>query len=265
MRENAIKTKLKNGGTVVNAWCGIANSFSAEALAQEDFDSVTVDMQHGMVDFQAAVGMLQAIGMRPVTPLARVPWNDAAPIMKILDAGAYGVICPMISNAEECEKFVGACRYHPRGYRSFGPARGLIYGGPDYYQHADDTILTFAMIETLESLGKLDEIMSVDELDGIYVGPSDLAISLGVAPGGVPSDPKVIAAIDDILAAAKRNGVIPGIHCGSGKMAAEMFEKGFQFCTILNDARLMAVGAKAEIAAARSGAKAETPGSRSAY
>jgi 4-hydroxy-2-oxoheptanedioate aldolase len=264
MRENKIKKILKEGGTVVNAWCGIANSFSAEVLAQEDFDSVTVDMQHGMVDFQAAVSMLQAINTRPVTPLARVPWNDAAPIMKVLDAGAYGVICPMISNAEECRKFVGACRYHPRGYRSFGPARGLMYGGPDYYQHANDTILAFAMIETLESLGKLDEIMRVDELDGIYVGPSDLAISLGVAPGGVPTDKKVLSAIDDILAAAKRNKVIPGIHCGSGKMAREMFEKGFQFCTILNDARLMALGAKAEIAAARGG-KAEAGTGRSAY
>jgi 4-hydroxy-2-oxoheptanedioate aldolase len=263
MRENKIKKILKEGGTVVNAWCGIANSFSAEVLAQEDFDSVTVDMQHGMVDFQAAVGMLQAINTRPVTPLARVPWNDPAPIMKILDAGAYGIVCPMISNAEECRKFVQACRYHPRGYRSFGPARGLIYGGPDYYQHANDTILTFAMIETLESLGKLDEIMSVDELDGIYVGPSDLAISLGCAPGGVPTEPKVLQAIDDILAAAKRNGVIPGIHCGSGKMAAEMFEKGYRFCTVLNDSRLMSLGAKAEIADARK-AKLES-GPRSVY
>ena len=251
MRENKVQEILKNGGNVVNAWCGIANSFSAEALAHEDFDSVTVDMQHGMVDFQAGVAMLQAINTREVTPLARVPWNDAAPIMKILDAGAYGVICPMISNAEECERFVGACRYHPRGYRSFGPARGLMYGGPDYYQHADDTVLTFAMIETLESLGKLDEIMSVKELDGIYVGPSDLAISLGKAPGGVPTDAEVVSAIDDILAAAKRNDVIPGIHCGSGQMAREMFDKGFQFCTILNDVRLMALGAKAEIVAAR--------------
>jgi len=251
MRENKIKKMFKDGGTVVNAWCGIANSFSAEALAQEDFDSVTVDMQHGMVDFQAAVGMLQAINTRPVTPLARVPWNDPAPIMKILDAGAYGVICPMISNAAECEKFVGACRYHPRGYRSMGPARGLLYGGADYFRHADDTILTFAMIETLESLGNLDAIMSVKELDAIYVGPSDLAISLGCAPSAIPAEPKVMDAIDTILAAAKRNEVIPGIHCGSGEMARQMFEKGFQFCTLLNDARLMAAGAKREVAAAR--------------
>ncbi len=251
MRENTVKKIMVDGGYVVNAWCGIANSFRAESLAHEDFDSVTVDMQHGMVDFQAAITMLEAISTRPATPLARVPWNDPAPIMKILDAGAYGIVCPMINNAEECEKFVGACRYAPRGYRSYGPARGLLYGGADYAQHADDTILTFAMIETLEALDKLDEIMSVDELDGIYVGPADLSISLGFPPSGIPTEPKVVDAIDTILAAAKRNNVFPGIHCGSGAMAREMYDKGYQFCTLMNDVRLMSSGAKLEIAAAR--------------
>ncbi|MDP6709154.1 MAG: aldolase/citrate lyase family protein [Alphaproteobacteria bacterium] len=251
MRENAIKTKLAAGGTVVNGWLSIANSFSAEVMAAEDFDSVTVDLQHGMVDFQAAVSMLQAISSRPPTPLARAPWNDPSPIMKLLDAGAYGIICPMINNAEECERFVGACRYAPRGYRSFGPPRGLLWGGADYAQHANDTILTFAMIETRESLDNLDAIMSVEELDGIYIGPSDLAISLGHLPSGVPQAPDVIEAIDTILAAAKRNDVIPGIHCATGQMARDMFDKGFQLCTLSNDARMLGSMAQAEIKAAR--------------
>ena len=251
MRANNARNIMSEGGTVVNAWCGIANSFSAEVMARQNFDSVTVDMQHGLVDYQAAVPMLQAISQTPVTPLARVAWNDAAPIMKILDAGAYGVICPMISNAEECEKFVGACRYYPRGYRSFGPARAALYGGADYAEAADDTLLTFAMIETREALENLDAIMSVKELDAIYIGPADLAISLGHAPNGIPQNDEVRDTIDTILEAAKRNGVFPGIHCGSGEMAAAMFKKGFQFCTLLNDVRLLTLGVQGEIAAAR--------------
>ena len=251
MRQNNIKRIWADGGHAVNGWLAIANSFSAEMMAHENFDSLTVDMQHGMVDFQAAVSMLQSISTRDVTPLARVPWNDPASIMKILDAGAYGIVCPMINNREECERFVGACRYVPRGYRSFGPARGLLYGGGDYAQAANDTIISFAMIETAEALAKLDEIMTVEELDAIYIGPADLAISLGHPPAAVPEIPEVLSAIDDILAAAKRNDVVAGIHCGSGKMANEMYKKGFQFCTLMNDARLMSSGAKTEIAAAR--------------
>lgn len=252
MRENTVRKIWQSGGAVVNGWLGIANSYSAEVMASSPWDSVTVDMQHGMVDFQAGVSMLQGItATSDKTPLARVPWNDPAPIMKILDAGAYGIVCPMINNRAECEKFVGACRYAPVGYRSFGPARGVLYGGADYAVHANDTIITLAMIETLESLENLDGIMSTPGLDGIYIGPSDLAISLGEAPAAVPDKPKVTDAIADILAAAKRNNVYAGIHCGSGAMAHEKIEQGFQFVTILNDARLMSLGAASEIAAAR--------------
>ncbi|MEQ9642599.1 MAG: aldolase/citrate lyase family protein [Alphaproteobacteria bacterium] len=253
MRANNVKKIFRAGGNVVNAWCAIPNGFAAEALAQENFDSVTVDMQHGMVDFQRGIELLQGISTTNKTPLARVSWNEPGQIMKILDAGAYGIVCPMINNKEECEKFVGACRYYPTGYRSFGPARAAIYGGADYYAKADSTILTFAMIETREALDKLDEIMSVKALDAIYVGPSDLAISLGVNPAGVPTDKKVLKAIDDILKVAKKHKKVGGIHCGSGDMAAAMFKKGFQFCTLMNDVRLMGIGAKAEIAAARGG------------
>ena len=202
MRENGIRKIWADGGVAVNGWLGIANSYSAEVMAHENFDSVTVDMQHGMVDFQAAVGMLGAISTVAPTPLARVPWNDPASIMKTLDAGAYGIVCPMINNKEEATRFVGACRYAPVGYRSFGPARGLLYGGADYAKYANETIITFAMIETQEALDNLDEIMSVDGLDAIYVGPSDLAISLGHPPLPVPTEPEVVTAIDTILTAA---------------------------------------------------------------
>lgn len=251
MRENRVRTLWADDRPVVNGWLAIANSYSAEVMAHEDFDSLTIDMQHGMVDFQAAIAMFQALSTRDCTPLARVAWNDPALIMKSLDAGAYGIICPMVNTREECERFVGACRYAPVGYRSFGPARGILYGGADYAAEANDTVVTLAMIETAEAMANLDAIMSVDGLDGIYVGPSDLAISLGHPPSPEPVAPNVLEAIDEILAAAARNGVKAGIHCPNGASVREKFQRGFRFATVTNDARLMTMAAKAEIAAAR--------------
>ena len=251
MRENGVRNIWAQGQSVVNGWLAIPNSFSAEVLANAPFDSVTVDLQHGMVDFQASVSMLQAISTCDVTPLARVPWNDPTPIMKMLDAGAYGIICPMVNTREECEKFVGACRYAPAGYRSFGPARAIIYGGADYASAANDTIITFAMIETATAMDNLDAIMSVEGLDAIYVGPSDLAISLGNPPSPEPAADNVVAAIEEILQTAHKHGVKAGIHCPSGKSVRDKFQKGFDFATILNDVRLMAAAAEAEIKAAR--------------
>jgi 4-hydroxy-2-oxoheptanedioate aldolase len=171
--------------------------------------------------------------------------------MRALDAGAYGVICPMVNSSADCEAFVGACRYAPAGYRSWGPVRGLIYGGPDYFQHANDTVLAIAMIETVQAMANLDEIMSIKGLDAIYVGPNDLAVSLGYEPQYAPKDPEVGEAIDTILAAALRHGIVPGIHCGSADMAAEMTAKGFQLVSLMSDARLLVDAAAGAIATAR--------------
>jgi len=252
MRENGLRKLWAEGRQAVNGWLAIPSSYSAEVMAHEDFDSVTVDMQHGMVDFQAAVTMLQAISTTAKTPLVRVPWNDPALVMKALDAGSYGVICPMISNREQCERFTGACRYPPRGYRSFGPPRGLLYGGPDYPTAAGDTILALAMIETREAMDNLDTIMMTPGLDGIYIGPSDLSLGLGFSSAQDSKEPAVIEAIDLILKTAKKHKIAAGTHCASGDMAKRMLAKGFDLVTVMNDARLISVGAKAEIAVARS-------------
>ena len=203
MRENNVRSIWKRGGAVINGWLGIPSSIAAENMAQAGWDGLTVDLQHGHVDYQAAVTMLQAISTTGTTPLARVPWMEPGIIMKLLDAGAYGIVCPMINTRAECEAFVGACRYAPRGYRSFGPVRATWYGGADYFKHANDTVITMAMIETKQAMDNLDEILSVPELDSLYIGPNDLAISLGYAPSGVPTDPVVIDAIKTIAAGAK--------------------------------------------------------------
>ena len=190
--------------------------------------------------------MLQAISTTDVVPMARVNWNEPGQIMKILDAGAYGVICPMVSNREQAEKFVQACLYPPKGYRSFGPIRGLIYGGSDYANHANDEILKLAMIETSEALQKLDEIMSTPGLDGIYIGPADLSLAIGEKPGfDRPEDTKAYSEILRILEHTMKHNIFAGIHNGTTEYAQKMIDKGFNFVTIGADQRAMSAGAKA--------------------
>jgi len=251
MRENPVRRLWAEGKGALTAWLTIANSYNAELYAAEAFDAVTIDLQHGVISFQQAYEMLQAITTGRPAPFARVPWNDPAAIMKLLDGGAYGIVCPMINSREECERFVGACRYAPTGFRSFGPARGLLHGGPDYFKHANQTIVTLAMIETRQAVDNLAEIVSVPGLDAVYIGPNDLAISLGCEPVGEPREKAVVDAVDTIFRTAKAKGVRVGIHCPSGASAGKWLAKGYDFCAIANDARLLAKAARAELADAR--------------
>jgi 4-hydroxy-2-oxoheptanedioate aldolase len=256
MRENSVKSIWRRGGAVVNGWLGIPSSVSAENMAQAGWDSLTVDLQHGMVDYQAAVSMFQAISTTAIPPLARVPWLEPGIIMKLLDAGAYGIICPMINTRAQCEALVGACRYAPKGYRSFGPVRAQWYGGADYWKHANDTVVAMAMIETKQAVEDLDDILSVPGLDAIYVGPTDLALTLGCAPILTSSEPVVVEAIKRIAEGAKRHGVYAGIHCASPAHAKQMIAIGYQFVSLLSDNALLANAAKAVVAEMREGAGA---------
>ena len=213
MRKNKLKQMFKEGKPIVNAWLQIPSAFSAEVMSHQGWDSCTIDMQHGVVDYPNALTMLQAISTTETIPLARVNWNEPGQIMKILDAGCYGVICPMVSNRKEAENFVRACQYPPKGYRSFGPIRGLLYGGADYSKHADFEILKLAMIETKEALEKLDEILDTPNLDGIYIGPADLSLAIGQKPSfDKPEGDPVYDVIMKILEHAKKNKLIAGIQ-----------------------------------------------------
>ncbi len=220
-------------------------------MAHAGWDSLTVDMQHGVVDYQAALGMLTAISTTSVIPLVRVPWLDSGIIMKMLDAGAYGVICPMINSKAEAEKLVSAMRYPPKGLRSFGPIRAFLYAGADYPLHANDTVLAIAMIETRQALDNLDDIMSVEGLDAVYIGPNDLSLALGRSPKLDQDDPIVVEVIDHILACATKHGLAAGIHNGTTAYALKMIEKGFRFVTVGSDSRFMAAGAQQTVAAMR--------------
>lgn len=239
MRENILRALWQQNAYAVNGWLSLPATFSAEVMAHQGWDSLTIDLQHGLIDYQAAVAMLQAISTTATVPLVRVPWLDPAIIMKVLDAGAYGVICPMINSAAEAAEFVAACRYPPAGTRSCGPIRANIYAGADYITHANRTIITMAMIETRSGLDHLDEILSVEGLDAIYVGPSDLALALGCEPRLDPVEAVVVETIEDIAARARKKKVVPGIHTASPAGAQKMIQQGFQFVTIGSEVRLM--------------------------
>ena len=248
MRKNKLKELFKTGKPIINSWLSIPSSFSAESMAQQSWDSLTIDMQHGLIDYSSAVNMLQAISTTDITPMARVNWNEPGQIMKILDAGCYGVICPMVSNRKEAEKFVQACQYPPKGYRSFGPIRASIYGGSDYAKHADNEILKLAMIETKEALEKLDEILDTPNLDGIYIGPADLSLAVGEEPSfDKPEDTKAYKEILRVLEAAKKRKLIAGLHNGTPEYAQKMLDKGFNLVTVGSDSRYITAGAKTDL------------------
>ena len=259
MRKNRLKEIFQSGKAAVNGWLQIPNSFTAELMANQNWDSLTLDMQHGVIDYPNAVGMLQAISSTQVVPMARVNWNEPGQIMKILDAGAYGIICPMVSNKKEAENFVNACMYPPNGYRSYGPIRGLVYGGPDYADQANNEILKFAMIETKESLENLDEIMKTPGLDGIYIGPADLSLAVGQQPSfDKPEGDPVYEVIMRILEHAKKNKIIAGIQNGQPEYAEKMIKKGFQLVTIGSDQRYMTAASKSALSKLKRDQKKDT-------
>lgn len=251
MRRNKIKEIWAAGDVAVNGWLAIPSAYSAETMGHQGFDAVTIDTQHGMMGFDTAVSMFQAISATSAVPFARVLKNDPGLIMQLLDAGAYGIICPMVSTPADSRQFVDACRYPPHGNRSFGPARGVLYGGADYFAHANEEMVTMAMIETREGLDNLEAIVATEGLDGIYIGPNDLCLALGVQPNAESSEKVVQDAIARIVACCKNAGKAIGIFCSSGEAAAMRAAQGFNFVTPSNDANLLAKAARTEVAAAR--------------
>lgn len=249
--QNPLLEKWAAGGKAVGVWCSVGDSFTAEAAASVGFDYACADLQHGVVDYGAMVGMLQAIKAHGVTPIVRVSWPEPWLIMQALDAGALGVVVPLIENAEQAARAVAACRFPPAGIRSFGPTRAAIAHGtadPDELSR----VACILMVETEAGIANLDEIASVPGVDAIYVGPSDLALALGLPPR--PTSPlaeheRVIA---DILAVCQSKGVVAGIHGSSGAVAQGRLAQGFQMATIGSEVAFMVNALKAELATARS-------------
>lgn len=254
MLQNRVRERWAEGRPAVNAWLSIGSAFTAEIMAEAGYDALTLDLQHGVISFDAAVAMLQAMRASGAAVLARVSWLDPAAIMRALDAGAAGVICPMIDNAEQAARLVAMTRYPPTGMRSYGPTRASVAAGGEYGFEADDHVLTFAMIETAAAYADLDRIVATPGLDGVYVGPADLTIALTGRryPIGIDrEEPEMIDAIQRVLAASHAAGIRAGLHCGSPSYAARGVEWGFDLVTVSSDARLLSTAAAASVSALR--------------
>ena len=247
MRENRVRTLWAQGKSVINGWLHSPSTWSAELMAHQGWDSLVVDMQHGLMSIETAIQMLQVISITDTVPLARVNWNSPGDIMRLLDAGAYGIVCPMIETREECEAFVGACRFPPQGYRSYGPTRARVYFGDGYAEHANDSILTYAMIETQAGYDNRDEILSVEGLDCVFVGIGDLRLTLTGQAGHSSTDEAVDAALDDILASARAHGVKAGLFTAETRHAIDMIKRGYEFVTVMNDTMLLERAASAAV------------------
>ncbi len=251
MRQNAALAKWRRGEPSVGAWLSLGNVHTAELIANAGFDWVCVDMQHGLISYSDLLRMLPAISTTETTPLVRVSGNNLPEINKALDAGAMGVIVPLVNTAEQAKAAVSACLYPPDGTRSFGPTRAALYGGRGYAAEANGQIACIAMIETQEALDNLEAIVATPGLCGVYVGPSDLALSLGLPPAGAFDEPRHMAAVERILAACKRAKVPAGIHTGGLEWAKRRLAMGFDFVTLGADAGFMMQAASADLAAVR--------------
>src|SRR3990172_8579584 len=229
MRENARKPLWAQDKPALGGWLTNPSSPSAEGFAHAGFDWVCIDTQHGLIDYQVSVEMLRAISTTDAVPIVRVPWNEPGIIMKSLDAGAYGVIVPMVNSRAEAEAAVSYCRYAPKGVRSYGPARVTLYAGRDYFQHANETVLCIVMIETAQAVENLDEILSVPGVDVAYIGPADLSVSLGFPPASYHEDAKYVGAVQAVVDACRKHGVVPGFHGGNPANARARLDHGFRF------------------------------------
>lgn len=261
MRRNTLRDIWTAGDVAVGGWLTLPSGFAAEIMANAGFDWVCVDTQHGMISESQMFQMFQGISSTDTVPLARVPRNEAGVIGKTLDAGAWGVIVPMVNSADEAEAAVRACRYAPRGHRSFGPLRANYYAGFDYFSRADEEVLCIVMVETEAAVERVDEIASVPGVDVIYVGPADLSVTLGLPPAPDQSDQSFTEALEKIVSACERHGVIPGI-AGNADTAPKRIDQGFRFVETASDAGLLALGAARALNQVR---PVDGPAAKSAY
>lgn len=247
-----VKAAWDAGKAVVNGWLAIPNAFSAEMYSRAGWDSVTVDMQHGVQDYLSCVACFQGIQLSSITPMVRVPWNEPGIIGKVLDGGAQGIICPMVNTEAEAQALVQYSKYPPRGTRSNGPIRAGVYGEAGSYQKtANNDLLTIPMIETRTAITNIKSILDVPNIDAIYVGPSDLAFSLGKEPKLDTEDAEMLKIYEMLLEETGKRKQAAGIHCGTGAYANRMVKMGFKLVTISNDVGVMVNAAKAQVAAAR--------------
>jgi 4-hydroxy-2-oxoheptanedioate aldolase len=252
---NKVRQIWNSGGSALAAWLQLHGVLHAETMANCGYDAVVIDLQHSTTTFDQAVSMMVAIEKAGVEPIVRLKWNEPSDIMKLIDAGAYGVIAPMIDCAEDARKFADALHYPPLGKRSYGPRRPVLKYGKDYVDKASDSVVSMAMIETSEGLKNAAEILEVNGIDGIFIGPTDLSLALGVAPKPDPTEPIVLESITKLRELAHAHGKVVGIFTGSGEGAKQRLSEGFDFVSATPDLAMLTTAARATVATARQGLK----------
>ena len=240
------KSDFLKSNKLINGWVLSECSATAEILGSSKFNSITIDLQHGMIDFAKCKLILQILSKYNIFPIVRVPSNEIGIINKCLDAGAKGIICPLINNKKECFDFTNNCYYPPKGVRSFGPTIANI-NDRTYFSSSNEEILSLAMIETKESVENLEEILAIDNLDMVYVGPYDLSISYGFTPDKVFDQKIMLNTYDLILNKASKFKKKAAIHCTGGTTAKFFLSKGFTLVTIDTDLSLFKKGLEQEL------------------
>ena len=251
MKQNKALAAWRAGQQTIGGWLSLANTHTAEMMAHAGFDWLCIDLQHGPLDYADLLHMLPAISTTDTTPLVRVAANTPDQIMKVLDAGAMGVIVPMINSRSEAMAAVSACGYPPLGSRSFGPLRAALSHGGDYAAQANDQIACIVMVETRDGLENLEEIVTTPGLGGVYIGPADLALALGLPAKGDTDDPVHLGSVTNIFDACQHHGVPVGIHTSGLDFSRRRLAAGFNFVTLGSDAGFLSRAMTADLAAAR--------------
>jgi 4-hydroxy-2-oxoheptanedioate aldolase len=231
---STLRDRWRAGEPTFGAWCTIPSTWTAELAARSGHDWVCIDTQHGLIGYDLMLPMLQAIGAGGVPSFVRVPWNEPGTIMKALDAGAGGVIVPMVNSVDEARAAVGACRYPPDGFRSIGPTRARVTN--DDWRHP----ICAVMIETVEAVNRIDDILGVPGIDAVFVGPNDLAVSAGLDSSYEGRDPEHRRMIEAIARSCHAHGVTAGIMCSKPEVAIQWQKVGFQMLALESDTRLLA-------------------------
>jgi 4-hydroxy-2-oxoheptanedioate aldolase len=247
---------LAENSRALCAWVTMNEPAVAESLAREAFDAVVLDMQHGAIDFEGATRSILQVALAGKPTIARVPIGAFALASQLMDSGACAILAPMINSGEDARRLVEFVKFPPLGQRSWGPRVALPLSGLDasaYLKAANAMTHAIAMIETRAALDALDDILSVDGLDGVYVGPSDLSIALTNGPSVEPRGAPVMGAARRVVERAKAHGKYAAMFCFNGADARAMQALGFRLCTISSDQALLRAAARSELAAARTG------------
>ena len=251
----ALADRLAQGETVLSAWCGIADPSIAGVLAQEPFDAVTLDMQHGPITLGEVIRAVALIGGAGKPAAARIAVGEFQNVSRLFDAGVSAVIAPMINTMADARAFAAAAKYPPLGERSWGSYGGLGASGlsaNDYFRQANRFSMSFAMIETREAMAILDDILALDGIDAVFVGPSDLSIGLSNGSKIDPTAPEVDDAIRHIVARASAVNKPVGIYAASAERAKAFVEMGARFVTVMSDTAFLRTGAQAALRHVRS-------------